>query len=86
MEGEPSLCGKLMRLDSVIAKGMMTDGCATTVDALWTLLRHQCACDLVKEFVCAKVLPLRANQAWFVVNDDERYRECGLKGLGVNGK
>ena len=40
MEGEPSLCGKLLRLDSVTAEGIMTDGCATGVDALRTLSRH----------------------------------------------
>ena len=50
MEGEPYLCGKLLRLDSVTAEGIMTDGCATTVDALRTLLHHQCARDLVEEF------------------------------------
>ena len=64
----------------------MTDGCAAAVDALRILLHHQCARSLVEEFVCVKVLPLRANQAWFVVKVDERYREHGLKGLGVNVK
>ena len=67
------------------ADGVMIDGCAAAVDVL-RIWHHQCARDLVEEFVCAKVLPLRANQAWFVVKDDERYREHGLKGLGVNGK
>ena len=43
------------------AEGIITDGCATAVDALRTLSHHQCAHDLVEEFVCAKVLPLRAN-------------------------
>ena len=33
-----------------------------------------------------KVLPLRANQSWFAVKDDEKYRACGLKGLGVDVK
>ena len=74
MEGEPSLCWKLLMLDSVTAEGIMTDGCATAVEALRTLSRHHCARDLVEEFVCAKVLPLRANQAWFMVKDDERYQ------------
>ena len=67
MEGEPSLCGKLMRLDSVTVEGIMTDGCAAAIDALRTLSCHRCARDLVEEFVCAKVLPLRANQSWFAV-------------------
>ena len=68
------------------AEGIMTDGYAATVDALRTLSRHQCAHDLVEEFVCMKVLPLRANQSWFAVKDDEKYRACGLKGLGVDVK
>jgi hypothetical protein len=74
MEGEASLCGKLLRLDSVTTEGIMTDGCAIVVDALRTLLRHQCARNLVLEFVCVKVLPLRADQSWFAVKDDEKYR------------
>jgi hypothetical protein len=41
---------------------------------------------LVEEFVCAKVLPLRANQSWFAVKDDERYQARGLKGLGLDVK
>jgi hypothetical protein len=41
---------------------------------------------LVEEFVCVKVLPLRANQSWFTVKDDEKYRARGLKGLGVDVK
>ena len=68
------------------AEGIMIDGCATAVDALRTLSRHQCARDLVEEFVYAKVLTLRANQSWFVVKDDEKYRARGLKGLGLNVK
>ena len=55
-------------------ESIMTDGCAATMDALRTLSRHQCVRDLVEEFVCAKVLPLRANQSWFAVKDDEKYR------------
>lgn len=51
----------------------MTNGCVAAVDALRALSRHQCARDLVEEFLCAKVLPLRANQSWFTVKDDERY-------------
>jgi hypothetical protein len=43
LEGESSLCGKLSRLDSVTADGVMTDGCAASVDALRILSRHQCA-------------------------------------------
>ena len=57
LEGEPGLCGKLSRLDSMTADGVMTDGCVANVDVLRILSRHQCACDLVEEFVCAKVLP-----------------------------
>ena len=56
------------------------------MDALRILSCHQCARDLVEEFVCAKVVPLRADQAWFAVKDDERYRGQGLKGLGINVK
>lgn len=33
-----------------------------------------------------KVLPLRANQPWFDVKDDERYQARGLKGLGIDVK
>jgi hypothetical protein len=33
-----------------------------------------------------KVLPLRANQSWFTVKDDEKYRARGLKGVGVDVK
>ena len=71
LEGEPDLCGKLSKLESVTSKGIVTDACAAAVDALRVLSCHQCVCNLVEEFVCAKVLPLRANQAWFMVNDDE---------------
>ena len=56
------------------------------MDALRILSCHQCARDLVEEFVCAKVVSLRADQAWFAVKDDERYRRRGLKGLSVNVK
>jgi hypothetical protein len=73
-----------MRLDSVTSEGIMTDACAAVVDALRALSCHLCARDLVEEFVCAKVLPLRADQAWFVVKDDEKYQACSLKGLSVN--
>jgi hypothetical protein len=52
-----------MRLNSVTFEGIMTDACAAAVDALRALSCHLCACDLVEEFVCAKVLPLRADQA-----------------------
>ena len=41
---------------------------------------------LGEEFVCVKVLPLMANQSWFAVKDDEKYRARGLKGLGLNVK
>ena len=58
MEGEPSLYGKLLRLDSVTAEGIMTDGCADAMDALRTLSRHQCARDLVdfiRSSVCTRL-------------------------------
>ena len=74
LEGEPDLCGKLSKLESVTSEGVMIDACAAAVDTLWILSRHQCACDLVEEFVCAKVVPLRADQAWFTVKDDEQYQ------------
>ena len=65
LESEPGLCGKLSRLDNVTSKAIMTDGCIAVVDALRALSCHQCARDLVEEFLCVKVLPLRANQSWF---------------------
>ena len=80
------MCGKLSKLDSVTSEGVMMDAYAAAVDALRALSRHQCACDLVEEFVCAKVVPLRADQAWFAVKDDEWYRRRGLKGLSFNVK
>jgi hypothetical protein len=86
MDGKPSLCGKLLRLDSVTTEGIMIDGCAAAVDVLRTLSRDQCVRDLVKEFVCVKVFPLRADQSWFAVKDDKRYRARGLKGLGLDGQ
>jgi hypothetical protein len=86
LEGEPGLCGKLSRLENVTFDAIMTDGCVTAVDALRALPHHQCARNLIEEFVCAKVLPLRANQPWFEVKDDERYRGHGLKGLGIDVK
>ena len=58
MEGEPSLYGKLLRLDSVTAEGIMTDGCVDAMDALRTLSRHQCARDLVdfiRSSVCTRL-------------------------------
>ena len=61
LEGEPDLCGKLSKLESVTSEGVMTDACATTMDALKILSRHQCVHDLVQEFVCLKVVPLRAD-------------------------
>jgi hypothetical protein len=84
LEGELGLWDKLMRLDSVTSEGIMTNVCATAVDALRALSRHLCARNLVEEFICAKVLPLRAGQAWFMVKDDEKYRARGLKGLSAN--
>lgn len=60
---EPNLYGKLLRLDNVTSKAIMTDGCVAIVDALRALSCHQCARDLVEEFLCTKVLPLRANQS-----------------------
>lgn len=61
LEGEPDLCRKLSKLERVTSEGDMTDACATAMDALTILSRHQCARDLVEEFICAKVVPLRAN-------------------------
>ena len=67
-------------------EGIMNDGCAAAMDALRTLSCHQCAHDLVEEFVCTKILPLRANQSWFAIKDDEKYRARDLKGLGLDVK
>ena len=86
LQAKLDLCGKLSKIESVTSEGVMTDACATAVDALRIMSRHQCARDLVEEFVCVKVLPLRANQSWFVVKDDEKYRAHGLKGLGMDVK
>ena len=61
LEGEPDLCGKLSKLESVTSEGVMIDACAAAVDTLWILSRHQCVHDLVQEFVCLKVVPLRAD-------------------------
>lgn len=44
---------------------------------------HQCAQDLFEEFVFAKVLPLRAIEAWFPVSE-ERYKEKRLKCPGID--
>jgi hypothetical protein len=86
LEGEPGLYGKLSRLENVTSDAIMTNVCVAAVGVLRALSRHQCVRDLVEEFVCAKVLPLRANQPWFEVKDDERYRGGGLKGLGIDVK
>jgi hypothetical protein len=84
LAGESELCGDLPLLRDVAAEAMMTDGCHAAIDTLWVLLRCQCTRYLVEEFVCVKVLPLRAKQVWFVVKDDERYQEKGLKGLVID--
>lgn len=34
LEGEPDLCVELSKIDTMTAEGLMTDGCATAVDAL----------------------------------------------------
>jgi hypothetical protein len=86
LEGKPVFYGKLSKLESVTTEGFMIDSCAAVVDALRVLLCQQCACDLVEEYVYAKVLPLRASQAWFAIRDDEKYQAQGLKGLGVDVK
>ena len=86
LEGKPDLCGKLSKLESATSEGVMTDACAAAMDVLRILSRYQCARDLVEEFVWSKVVPLRADQAWFAVKDDERYRGRGLKGLDINTK
>lgn len=57
-----------MTLDAV-----MTYGCLAVVDALRASSRHQCMRDLVEEFLCVKVIPLRVNQSWFDVKDDVMY-------------
>jgi hypothetical protein len=84
LAGESELCGDLPLLRDVAAEAMMTDGCHAAIDTLWVLLRCQCTRDLVEEFLCAKVLPLRAKQEWFAMKDDERYQEKGLKGLVID--
>jgi len=42
LEGEPDLCGKLLKLENVTSEGVMTNACAATMDALRILSRHQC--------------------------------------------
>ena len=86
LEDEPELCGKLTKLGNVSVEAVMTDGCHAAVDAQRELARHQYARDLVEEFLCAKVLPLKASQQWFAMKDDARYRDHGLKGLGIDVK
>ncbi|XP_066351472.1 autophagy-related protein 23-like [Miscanthus floridulus] len=86
MEGEPSLYGKLLRLDSVTAEGIMTDGCAVAVDALRTLSHHQCARDLVEEFDDEKYqarglkgLGMDVKQAWSKVMRKSNTPAAGVK-------
>lgn len=86
LSGELELCGDMPRLGNVSAEAVMTDGCQAAVDALRVLARHQCTRDLVEEFLCAKVGPLKADQRWFVVKEDARYRDRGLKGLEIDVK
>lgn len=64
-------------------EAVSTDGCLAAIDALRALARHQSTWDLVEEFVCVKVLPLRADQQWFAVKDD-RYKGKGLKSLEID--
>ena len=52
-----------MRLGNVSAKAIMIDGFLVVVDALRALARHQCAQDLIEEFLCAEVLPLKVEFA-----------------------
>ena len=40
LEGEPSLCGKLLRLDNMTLDAIMTDSCVTAMDTLRVLSRH----------------------------------------------
>lgn len=75
-----------MRLGNVSAKAIMIDGFLVVVDALRALARHQCARDLIEEFLCVEVLPLKANQRWFAINDDALYKDCGIKGLEIDVK
>lgn len=62
LEGEPSLCGKLLRLDNVTLDAIMTDGCVAAVDG-----SRLCRVTNVRETW------LRSNQLWFEVKDGERY-------------
>ena len=40
LEDEPDLCGKLSKVESVTSKGVMTNACASTIDALRILSHH----------------------------------------------
>jgi hypothetical protein len=84
LEGEAKLCGELAKIDYVLAKYMMTDGCFAAVDAFRLLSHQRCTHVLFEEYVCAKFIPLRRSQVWFDVRDEERYGSRGLKGLGIN--
>jgi hypothetical protein len=72
LEEEPKLCGKLTKFDNVSVEAIMIDGCHAAVDTLRALARHR---GHFEEFLCAKVLRLRANQQWFAVKDDARYQD-----------
>ena len=47
-------------------------------DALRALSKHQCAQDLLEEFVCAEAGLLRAGQEWFTVIE-EKCKDKGIK-------
>ena len=54
------LCGGLVPLGNVSVEGVRTEICCRVVDALRVVAQYQCAQDLFEEFLCAKVVPLRA--------------------------
>lgn len=84
LEDEPGLCGQLSKIEWVSVEHVATDECVAAVDALRQLSRHQCARDLVEEYVCARYVPLRKDQVWFEVRDDEKYRSWRLKYLRLD--
>lgn len=83
LEGEPELTGEMPLLGDAKAEAVMGDEVHAAYDAVRLLARYQSARDLMEEFCAARVLPLKADQEWFAVEDSPRYEERGLKGLKV---
>lgn len=72
------------RVEVASAEASSTAACLAAVDTMRHLSRHQCAHDLVEEYVCAKFVLLHQGQAWFEVRDDAKYESRGLKFLKLD--